>query len=75
MAGSKLLGVTERRALAPLRGEANGPRYYAKASHRTAVPDGTVDRASDAEVLALLRAAYLAVKHCDWRVASGGPAT
>ncbi|MFJ7998158.1 tyrosine-type recombinase/integrase [Streptomyces sp. NPDC096310] len=39
-----------------VRGEASGPRYYARARHRAAVPDAPVDRASDDEVVALLRA-------------------
>ncbi|MEU9567696.1 tyrosine-type recombinase/integrase [Streptomyces sp. NPDC048161] len=39
-----------------VRGEAVGPGYYARARHRAAVPDEPVDRVSDEEVLALLRA-------------------
>ncbi|MEE1806913.1 hypothetical protein [Streptomyces sp. BE133] len=54
---SMLYEVADDRDLpAELRGETNGLRYYAKARHRAAVPDEPVDRASDAEVLALLRA-------------------
>ncbi len=39
-----------------LRGESGTLRYYAKARHRAAVPHEPVDRASDEEVLGLLRA-------------------
>jgi site-specific recombinase XerD len=54
---SMLYEVADDRDLpAELRGEGSGLRYYAKARHRAAMPDGPVDRASDAEVLALLRA-------------------
>lgn len=46
----------ERDLPAQLRGESSGLRYYAKARHKAAVPREPVDRASDEEVLGLLRA-------------------
>lgn len=54
---SMLYEVADDRDLpVEVRGEAVGPRYYARARHRAAVADEPVDRASDEEVLALLRA-------------------
>ncbi|MCZ9339359.1 site-specific integrase, partial [Streptomyces sp. TRM76130] len=54
---SQLYEVADDRDL-PMqaRGEGSGLRYYAKARHRAAEPDEPVGRASDEEVLALLRA-------------------
>ncbi|MEU4496004.1 tyrosine-type recombinase/integrase [Streptomyces sp. NPDC023998] len=43
-------------AMTPARGEGSHLRYYAKARHRAAEPQEPVGRASDEEVLALLRA-------------------
>ncbi|MFD3547078.1 tyrosine-type recombinase/integrase [Streptomyces sp. NPDC058655] len=52
-----LYDVADDRGLpVEVRGEAVRPGYYARARHRAAVPDEPVDRASDEEVLALLRA-------------------
>ncbi len=52
-----LYEVSDDRDLPPeVRGEASGVRYYAKIRHRAAVPQAPVDLASDAEVMALLRA-------------------
>ncbi|MFP1627744.1 tyrosine-type recombinase/integrase [Streptomyces sp. 5K101] len=54
---SQLYEIADDRDLPPdARGEGSGLRYFAKARHRAAEPDEPVDRASDEEVLALLRA-------------------
>jgi len=54
---SQLYRVADQRHLpAEARGESTGLRYYAKARHRLDEPVQPVDRATDAEVLGLLRA-------------------
>lgn len=54
---SQLYEIADDRDLPPeARGEGSGLRYFAKARHRAAEPDEPVGRATDEEVLALLRA-------------------
>ncbi|MEV7244480.1 hypothetical protein AB0N92_24995 [Streptomyces sp. NPDC093248] len=54
---SQLYKIADDRDLPPeARGKGSGLRYFAKARHRAAEPDEPVGRATDEEVLALLRA-------------------
>ncbi|QES56904.1 recombinase XerD [Streptomyces venezuelae] len=58
---SQLYEIADERDLPPqARGEGHGLRYVAKARHRASEPDEPVGRASDEEVLALLRACHSA---------------